>query len=185
VSDDPRELAEQHRHLVPYTVGRLPYATRKQHGPQDLTGIGYVGLMKAAATFDPARGKFSTHAVVRIRGAILDSIRASHGREGSARRNARFVSDRALTTHAAPETEPEPERWPEETRLRLRDGLAKLAPRDREVLELAYGLDSDPLSAKQIAQRYGVTTTYIHQIRADALKKLREHLDPTAAGGHA
>jgi RNA polymerase sporulation-specific sigma factor len=174
VSDDPTALAEQHRHLVPFLVGRLPYAMRKEHGPQDLTGIGFIGLMKAAATFDPARGKFSTHAVVRIRGAILDSIRASHGREGSARRNARFVSDRALATHAAPETEPEPERWPEETRLKLRDALAKLGRRDREVLELAYGLDgADPLSTKEIAQRYGVTTTYIHQIRADALKRLR------------
>jgi RNA polymerase sigma factor (sigma-70 family) len=181
VSDDPTALAEQHRHLVPFLVGRLPYAMRKEHGPQDLTGIGYLGLMKAAATFDPSRGKFSTHAMPRIRGAILDSIRASHGREGSARRNARFVSDRALTTHAAPETEPEPERWPEETRRELQNALAKLGRRDREIITLAYGLDSDPLSAKQIAQRYGVTTTYIHQIRADALKKLREHLDPTAA----
>lgn len=42
----------------------------------ELTGAGVLGLIQAAGTFDPERGvTFSTFAVPRIRGAMLDDVR--------------------------------------------------------------------------------------------------------------
>jgi len=44
-----------------------------------LVGDGMVGLMKAAAKFDPNRGwRFGTYARHRIRGAMIDGIRSMH-----------------------------------------------------------------------------------------------------------
>jgi len=43
---------------------------------EELTGAGVLGLIQAAGTFDPKRGvTFSTFAVPRIRGAMLDDVR--------------------------------------------------------------------------------------------------------------
>ena len=44
---------------------------------EDLVGFGTLGLVQAADRFDPGQGgKFSSFAVSRIRGAILDAMRA-------------------------------------------------------------------------------------------------------------
>lgn len=44
---------------------------------EDLRGSAYVGLMEAAQAFDPERGnKFQTFASHRVKGAILDHLRA-------------------------------------------------------------------------------------------------------------
>jgi len=43
----------------------------------DLEGAGYFGLCRAAETFDPSRGvQFQTHAIHKIRGAMLEHIRS-------------------------------------------------------------------------------------------------------------
>lgn len=46
--------------------------------PDDLFSEGMIGLMDAARTFDPAKGaNFVTHSDRRIRGAMMDAIRAN------------------------------------------------------------------------------------------------------------
>jgi RNA polymerase primary sigma factor len=58
---------------------------------------------------------------------------------------------------------------------RVADLLRSLAPRDREVLELRYGLrDGRSRSLDEVAQVYGVTRERIRQIEARGLKKLRQ-----------
>ena len=59
----------------------------------DLISNGYFGLLEAVERFDPKRGfKFETYAVVRIRGAILDAIRAQDWIPVSVRQKARTYS---------------------------------------------------------------------------------------------
>lgn len=56
----------------------LGFNDPEQDSYQNFVGDGYLGLAKACATFDPSRGcKLSTLAIPRIRGAILDGIRAA------------------------------------------------------------------------------------------------------------
>jgi RNA polymerase primary sigma factor len=58
---------------------------------------------------------------------------------------------------------------------RIAELLRCLAPRDREVIELRYGLrDGVPRSLDEVAQVYGVTRERIRQIEARGLKKLRQ-----------
>jgi len=56
---------------------------------EDLIDAGALGLMDAADKFDPSRGvRFSTYAEYRIRGAMLDEIRAMDWLSRSMRRKA-------------------------------------------------------------------------------------------------
>jgi RNA polymerase primary sigma factor len=58
---------------------------------------------------------------------------------------------------------------------RVADLLRCLAPRDREVIELRFGLKGGgPRSLDEVAQIYGVTRERIRQIEARGLKKLRQ-----------
>jgi RNA polymerase primary sigma factor len=57
---------------------------------------------------------------------------------------------------------------------RIDEVLRCLAPRDREVIELRFGLkDGRPKSLDQIAQRLGVTRERVRQIESRGLEKLR------------
>jgi RNA polymerase sigma factor FliA len=63
--------------LVKYVAGRLGAGLPQTVEQADLVSNGMFGLMDALDKFDPARNvKFETYAIPRIRGAILDELRA-------------------------------------------------------------------------------------------------------------
>lgn len=63
----------------------------------DLVNTGVIGLIEAFGNYDPARGvKFETYAVPRIRGAILDELRALDWVPRSTRAKSREI-ERAFT----------------------------------------------------------------------------------------
>lgn len=73
---DRDRLIEQYLPLVRYVVARLPVTLSGSLDRDDFYSVGVMGLMHAAATFDPARGaSFKTFAYTAIRGAILDEVR--------------------------------------------------------------------------------------------------------------
>ncbi len=65
----------------------------------------------------------------------------------------------------------------------LGEALAVLSHRERDVLELRYGLgDNDPHTLKEIGLALGVTRERARQIQAEALDKLRPLLEGRLAG---
>jgi len=73
---DRDRLVEQYLPLVRYVVARLPVMLPGSLDRDDFYSVGVMGLMHAAATFDPQRGaSFKTFAYTAIRGAILDEVR--------------------------------------------------------------------------------------------------------------
>ncbi len=73
---DRDRLVEQFLPLVRYVVARLPVTLPGSLDRDDFYSVGVMGLMHAAATFDPARGaSFKTFDYTAIRGAILDEVR--------------------------------------------------------------------------------------------------------------
>ena len=69
-------LVVQFLPLVRYVVARLPVTLPGSLDRDDFYSVGVMGLMHAAATYDPARGaSFKTFAYTAIRGAILDEVR--------------------------------------------------------------------------------------------------------------
>jgi RNA polymerase sigma factor for flagellar operon FliA len=71
------ELVLAHLPLVRFVLGRLPVTPPAGLSREDLLGAGVIALLGAIEDFDPDRGTaFATFAVPRIRGAILDELRA-------------------------------------------------------------------------------------------------------------
>jgi len=79
-TEDPvlrQKLPNEYLGLVKNVAGRMAMGFPKSVELDDLVSTGVIGLIEAAKNFDPDRGvKFETFAVPRIRGAILDELRA-------------------------------------------------------------------------------------------------------------
>jgi len=70
-------LLETYLHVVKYAADRLYAKLPDEVDIDDLISAGTFGLMDAVNAFDPSRGiKFETYCAPRIRGAILDELRA-------------------------------------------------------------------------------------------------------------
>lgn len=89
------QLVLQYSPLVKYVAGRVRSGLPQTVESADLVSEGVIGLMDAIDKFEPERGlQFQTYAVPRIRGAIIDSIRAADWVPRSVRTKIRDV-DRA------------------------------------------------------------------------------------------
>jgi RNA polymerase sigma factor for flagellar operon FliA len=86
------ELILHYASLVKYVVGWLAVSLPASLEEGDLVGYGTIGLIKAVDRYDPTRGvKFETYATARIRGQVIDSLRALDLLPRSARRQAREI----------------------------------------------------------------------------------------------
>lgn len=78
--------------LVKYVAGRMRSALPSHVDEADLISYGLVGLIGAVERFDPARRvKFETYAVTRVKGAIIDELRALDWVPRSVRARARAI----------------------------------------------------------------------------------------------
>jgi RNA polymerase sigma factor for flagellar operon FliA len=79
--------------LVHHVARQLSKALAAPADFDELVSCGTIGLMNALEAFEPARGlAFSTFAVPRIRGAILDELRRQDHVPRSIRRKTREIS---------------------------------------------------------------------------------------------
>ncbi len=80
--------------LVKYVAGRLAVGLPPSVQIDDLIGSGTMGLMTAVERYDLSRdNKFSTFAIARIRGAMLDELRLMDWVPRSVRRKARQLEN--------------------------------------------------------------------------------------------
>jgi RNA polymerase sigma factor for flagellar operon FliA len=87
--------------LVKYVVGRIRSGLPQSVDTADLLSDGVIGLMDAVEKFEPARGlQFQTYAVPRIRGAVLDGLRARDWVPRSVRTKIRDVQRAQATLEA-------------------------------------------------------------------------------------
>jgi len=71
------ELINEYAPLVRFVVGRLGIPPTSLLEMDDLLSYGTIGLINAVDRFDPARGvRFEAFATPRIRGAVIDHLRA-------------------------------------------------------------------------------------------------------------
>ena len=82
--------------LVKYVAGRLGSGLPAHVDEGDLVSYGLLGLMGAIDRYDPARDvKFETYAIARIKGQIIDELRAMDWVPRSVRSRARDI-ERAI-----------------------------------------------------------------------------------------
>ena len=86
------ELILNYSPLVKYVAGRLSSNLPQTVETADLISYGIFGLIDAIEKYEPERGiKFETYAIARIKGAIIDELRAMDWVPRSVRARAREI----------------------------------------------------------------------------------------------
>lgn len=85
-------LLEHYASLVRFVASRVAVGLPASVDPNDLASYGTFGLIDALEKFEPERGiKFETYAITRIKGAIIDELRAIDWVPRSVRAKAKSV----------------------------------------------------------------------------------------------
>ena len=106
--------------LVKYVAGRLGSGLPAHVDDGDLVSYGLLGLMGAIERYDPGRDvKFETYAIVRIKGQIIDELRAMDWVPRSVRARAREI-ERAMA-----ELEKKLERAPTDEEIAKKLGISE------------------------------------------------------------
>ncbi|MBQ4332773.1 MAG: RNA polymerase sporulation sigma factor SigK [Clostridia bacterium] len=176
-----QRLVEHNLRLVAHIIKKHYSGARDQ---EDLISIGTIGLIKAVDTFDAAKGqRLAAYASRCIENEILMHFRAARKTE----------KDVSLSEPIDTDSEGRP--------LTLMDVLAQedtiledldqkinlhklgrylqecLEERELEILRLRYGLEGEPLAQWQVAQRLGISRSYVSRLETRALDKLRRRYE--------
>jgi len=88
------ELVTRYAALVKYVIGRMAISPSGAMDADDVVAAGTIGLLHAVDRFDPEQGvRFETYALQRIRGAIIDAIRALSPISRTALRRIRLLEE--------------------------------------------------------------------------------------------
>jgi RNA polymerase sigma factor for flagellar operon FliA len=174
--------------LVKYVAGRVGAGLPRSVDQGDLASYGLFGLIDAIDKFEPDRGfKFETYAINRIKGAILDELRALDWVPRSVRSRARRIES------GIAELEHKLQRAPTEEELaahvemaidELRDTLAEIGRSGMAALDELISNDSHTSMGEMIADPGGMSPEMAFQAEetrrglVDAINRLpnRERL---------
>ena len=175
-------LVERNLRLVAHVMKKYYAQTADQ---EDLISIGTIGLIKGITTFDASKGaRLATYAARCVENEILMYFR-------STRKSAQDVS---LSDYIETGTDGAPLELMDvicedcdlleqvsdrEAVFRLRQAMGRcLTEQERMVVILRYGLGGRaPLRQRQVAERLGISRSYISRIEKRALQKLRKELE--------
>ncbi len=105
------EYIEKYAPLIRTIAGRLAMKLPPNVDQDDLVSAGIMGLLDAIEKFDPDKGvAFKSYAEFRIRGAMLDELRAMDWVPRSVRKNAKILEqayERVESRKMAPATDKE------------------------------------------------------------------------------
>lgn len=84
----------QYLYLTKYVIGRIKGNLPSTFSVDDISSYGVEGLIDAIEKFSPEKGaRFETYAIMRIRGCIIDRIRAQDWLPRSARKKIKDVKE--------------------------------------------------------------------------------------------
>ena len=175
-------LIEHNLRLVAYIAKRFENTGANI---EELISIGTVGLIKAISTFNSDKNiKLATYASRCIENEILMYIRknASHKGEVSIDEplnidwdgNELLLSD-VLESGEGPVGQ-NLERLEDERT--IREAVAGLDEREREIIELRYGLGGGrELTQKEVADKLGISQSYISRLEKRIIARLRKQIE--------
>ena len=177
-----KRLIEHNLRLVVYIAKRFE---NTGIGIEDLVSIGTVGLIKAINTFNPEKNiKLATYASRCIENEILMYIR-KHSNERSevsideplntdGDGNELLLSDILCSDEDRISFEIEQF----EERARVREAVFCLEAREREIIELRYGLNGKrELTQKEVADKLGISQSYISRLEKKIIARLRVEIE--------
>ena len=120
--DAREQLILNYSPLVKFVAGRVASNLPNTVDGADLVSYGMFGLIDAIDKFEPDRGiKFETYAISRIRGAIIDELRALDWVPRSVRARARDIEKAIITLEGRLRRTPEDAEIAEELGITLKD----------------------------------------------------------------
>jgi RNA polymerase sporulation-specific sigma factor len=177
-----KRLIEHNLRLVVYIAKRFESTGI---GIEDLVSIGTIGLAKAISTFRPDKNiKLATYASRCIENEILMYIRKNSNLRLEISIDEPLSTDgdggELLISDILGNDEDnilyEIEQNEEKTI--LRNAVATLAPREREIVSLRFGLDgSEELTQKEVADRLGISQSYISRLEKKIIAHLRREIE--------
>lgn len=176
-----RVLVERNLRLVVYIAKKFE---NTGIGLEDLISIGTIGLIKATNTFRPDRNiKLATYASRCIENEILMYIR----KNGNMRMELSF--DEPLSTDwdgnelllsdvlGTEENSAMQEIEQDEERQVIFRAVGALAPREREIIEMRFGLRTGrEMTQKEVADALGISQSYISRLEKRIIERLREEI---------
>jgi RNA polymerase sigma-70 factor (ECF subfamily) len=157
--------------------GRLAYSVilrivRDAATAEDLVQETFLRVWNRAQGFDAERGALGPWLLTIARNRAIDYVRSASGRM------TRGAFELAGTESPALFSNLESEMVSSDQARRVREGLNKLEPAHRELIELAY---FEGLSQTEMAEKLGQPLGTIKTRVRSALKTLREHLQAVAS----
>ena len=180
--DDVRaRLIEHNLRLVVYVAKKFENVGT---GIEDLISIGTVGLIKAINTFRADKSiKLATYASRCIENEILMYIRKNNSQRTAISidepLNTDWDGNELLLSDilGSEEDSISYELEQREERQLVRDAVCNLAPRERELIELRYGMRTGrEMTQKEVADLLGISQSYISRLEKRILASLRENL---------
>jgi RNA polymerase sigma-32 factor len=157
----------------------------------DLVAEGQIGLFRAAETFDPEKGRFSTYATWWIKASVSEFTRRSRSvvKQGYRSCEADLSLNTPIHKHGGDEElvdrlpdKSHADPWQQISSQRNANELAELAlsqltERERVVFEARH-LDDEPPTLHQLGDKLGVSRERVRQIEATAIRKARNAVEP-------
>lgn len=170
------QIIGEFAYLTKYVVDRLNVRPTAALGCDDLLSYAIVGLIEAVERFDPARDiKFSTFAVPRIRGSVLDAMKSMDWQPRSVRSKCREMRNAMAGLEAEfgrPPTDEETARAMGINEDELCDILADSAQAAALSLEELMlggeeseaGFDGDPVFAAEMEERMEILARVVGEL---------------------
>lgn len=148
---------------------------------EDLVSIGTIGLIKGIQTFQSGKNiKLATYASRCIDNEILMHLRKNKKTKTEVSIDASLSFDgegNELHIEDVLGTEPDivtKSIEEENDKKVMLEEVMKLKPRDRDIIVLRYGLlGNDELTQKEVAEKLGISQSYISRIEKKVIKRLR------------
>lgn len=174
--------------LIEHNLRLVAHIVRKYYSGQDcaedLISIGTIGLIKAIDSFDTTKGaRFATYSAKCIQNEILMYFRARKKNSYEVSINETIDTDRDgnpltyIDVIRVEDTIAEDIDRKIKTRRALEYIRDKLDEREKQVMILRYGLgESAPVTQREVAEKLGISRSYISRIEKGALEKISEYL---------
>ena len=178
--------------LIEYNLRLVAHIAKKyadEKNLEDLISIGTIGLMKAVKTFNPEKNiKLATYASRCIENEILMHLRKVNNIKSEMSFDEPLSVDwdgNELTLRDVLGTDPndvfEEIEYDDEKRL-LRQTVAALPEKERNLMTLRFGLDgNESLTQKQLADKMGISQSYISRLEKRILQKIKNELKRLSA----
>lgn len=177
------------QHLITHNLRLVVYIAKKFEtcgaGVEDLISIGTIGLIKAVNTFNPAKNiKLATYASRCIENEILMFIRKTSPLKNEFSINEPLNIDwdgNELLISDVLGSDPDIVNRDIEYEVEkdlLLTAVTKLAPREKHIMELRFGLfGNKEHTQKEVADVMGISQSYISRLEKRIIERLKHELE--------